>query len=279
MPRARLLAPAGLLLSIAALTVATPRAAHAEDTVAEPDLSTHVPLTLGLGFLYFLSEAPLKGPLSKDTCRWCGPVIFDDGVRDALLWDDTHQAHDISNWTGFIGAPVFALGGLALAGHLDDRGGTWLDDGLIVAESAAIAGVINFAVKAAVARERPFVHQLAPADKPNTARPQDNNQSFYSGHSTLTMSLAVSAGTVASMRGYQWAPALYGGGIALSLTTGYMRIAADKHWSTDVLTGWLLGAAVGYAVPRFLHRKDSEITPLATSSPSGASMVGVAMRW
>jgi membrane-associated phospholipid phosphatase len=88
------------------------------------------------------------------------------------------------------------------------------------------------------------------------------------------MSLAVSAGTVAHMRGSKWAPAIYGGGVALSLTTGYLRIAADKHWSTDILTGWVVGAAVGYAVPRLFHRKDTELTPLATPST-----VGVAMRW
>ncbi|MBE7453881.1 MAG: phosphatase PAP2 family protein [Kofleriaceae bacterium] len=152
----------------------------------------------------------VPGPLSKDTCRWCGPILVDDAVRDALLWGDRHLAHDLSNWSGFVTAPLFALGGIGLAAHLDDRRGSWFDDGLVIAEAAAIAGVTNFVIKAAVARERPFVHQLAPEDKPRTDRPQDNNQSFYSGHATLTMSLAVSAGTVASMRGYRWAPAVGG---------------------------------------------------------------------
>jgi membrane-associated phospholipid phosphatase len=251
------------------------RAARADDTVADPDKKVHVPIALGLGFLYFLGEAPLKGSLSSDTCRWCDTDAFDDGVRDALIWQDTHQAGTISNYTGFIGAPLFAIGGIGLAAQLDDRGtANWFDDGLIVAESAAFAGVVNFAVKAAVARERPFVHQLAPEDKPLTPHPQDNNQSFYSGHSTLSMSLAVSAGTVARMRGYRWAPALYGGGIALSLTTGYLRIAADKHWASDVLTGWALGAAIGYAVPHYLHRKHTDITPVVSPTT-----VGLAMRW
>lgn len=257
-----------------ALALLTPHAASADDEIAEPDYKVHVPVTFGLGLAYFLAEGPFKAPLSADTCRWCGPTLMDDAVRDGLLWDDTDRAHTISSVTGFLGAPLLAIGGVGLAAKLDDHGDNWLADSLVVAESAAIAGVINFGVKAAFARERPFVHQLAPADKPNTERPQDNNQSFYSGHSTLSMSLAISAGTVAHMRGYRYAPVLYGGGIALSLTTGYLRIAADKHWSTDVLTGWILGAAFGYAVPRYLHRKNTEITPLA--SPS---MIGVAMRW
>lgn len=262
------------IVAVAAATVAVgaPRRAAADD-VAAPDRRLHVPLTLGLGALYVLGEGPFKAPLSKDTCRWCGPILFDDAVRD-LRWGDRDLAHHLSSATGYVGAPLLALGGIGLAAHLDDRGGNWLDDGLIVAESAAIAGVVNFLVKAAVARERPFVHALAPEDKPATPRPQDNNQSFYSGHSTFAMSLAVSAGTVATMRGYRWAPALYGGGVAMALATGYLRIAADKHWATDVVTGWVMGAAIGYAVPRFLHRKATDLAPIATGST-----IGVAMAW
>jgi membrane-associated phospholipid phosphatase len=259
----------------AVVVAAAPRPTAADDQVAAPERAVHVPITVGLGLAYVLAEGVFKAPLSADTCRWCDPNGLDDGVRDALRWEDDDLARNLSNYTGYVAAPVFALGAIGLAGHLDGHGTShWFDDGLIIAESAAIAGVINFAVKAAFARERPFVHDLAPADKLLTDRPQENNQSFYSGHSTLAMSLAVSAGTVASMRGYRWAPALYGGGIGLSLATGYLRIAADKHWASDVVTGWVIGAAIGYAVPRFLHRKGSDLTPTAT-----ASTAGVAFTW
>lgn len=259
----------------AALAMATPsRDARAEDRIEKPNRKLHVPLTLGLGAAYFLAEAPFKAPLSRDTCRWCGPVGFDDGVRSGLVWDDTDRAAAISDAAGFVTAPLFALAGVGLVAHLDDRRASWFDDGLIIAESAAVAGIFNYVIKASVARERPFVHQLPPDQKAGTEHPQDNNQSFYSGHSTLTMSLAVSAGTVASLRGYRHAGVLYGGGIALSLTTGYLRIAADKHWSSDILTGWLIGAAIGYAVPRFVHTRTTELRPVVSPTE-----VGVAMRW
>jgi membrane-associated phospholipid phosphatase len=275
----RRLGSAAVAFALAVALVAPPRAASADDAdhddeLARPRRSVHVPLTIGLGVAYFLAEGPFKAPLSADTCTWCGPVLVDDGVRDALRWDATGQAYALSNLTGFVGAPLFALGSIGLAAHDDGRFGNWFDDGLIIAESAAIAGVLNFTVKALTARERPFVHQLAPEDKPRTPHPQDNNQSFYSGHSTLAMALAVSTGTVATMRGYDWAPFLWGGGVAIALSTGYLRIAADRHWSSDVLTGWATGAVIGYAVPRFLHRKDREVTPLISPTT-----VGVAVRW
>ena len=72
------------------------------------------------------------------------------------------------------------------------------DAGRVLGE--VLAGTVNFLVKALVGRERPFVHALPDAEKDRTADPDDNNLSFYSGHSTLSMSLAVSAGQVASMR-------------------------------------------------------------------------------
>ncbi len=258
--------------TVAALTVTLlVRPAAAEDQVAPVDRKLHIPLTVGLGALYGVLEGPLKDPLSADDCRWCGPVLFDDAVRDGLVWDDVRRARTLSDVTGYYSAPIFALGGIGLAAALDGHGtANWLDDGTIIAESAAIAGVFTFMVKAAFARDRPFVHYMtgAPAG-------QDNNQSFFSGHSSLSMSLAISAGTVAQMRGYSWAPALYAGGIGLSLTTGYLRLAGDKHWTTDVVTGWLVGAAAGYLVPRLLHKRGAtEVTPLTSGST-----VGFALRW
>lgn len=248
------------------------RPAAAEDEVAPVDRKLHVPLAVGLGALYFVGEWPLKGPLSADACRWCGPVLFDDAARDGLRWDDTRLARTLSNVTGYYSSPIFALGGIGLAAALDGHGTShWLDDGLIVAETAAITGVATFLVKAAFARERPFVHHADGVDPAG----QDNNQSFFSGHSSLSMSLAVSAGTVASMRGYRWAPALYAGGIGISLSAGYFRIAGDKHWTTDVVTGWLVGAAAGYLVPRLLHKRGTtEVVPLTSGST-----VGFALRW
>jgi membrane-associated phospholipid phosphatase len=259
-------------MAAALVVTALARPAAADDEVAPVDRTLHVPLAVGLGALYLALEAPLKGPLSADRCRWCGPVLFDEAARDRLVWDDVSRARGLSNITGFYGAPIFAIGGIGLAAILDDRGATnWLDDGLIIAETAAITGVTTFAIKAAFARERPFVHHGVDVDPSS----QDRNQSFFSGHSSLSMSLAISAGTVATMRGYSWAPALYAGGVGLSLTTGYLRIAGDKHWTTDVVTGWLLGAATGYLVPRLLHKRTAtDVTPLASGST-----VGFALRW
>jgi membrane-associated phospholipid phosphatase len=42
-------------------------------------------------------------------------------------------------------------------------------------------------------------------------------------------------------------------GFPVAALTGYLRIAGDKHYMSDVLTGAAVGSAIGYMVPR-LHR-------------------------
>jgi len=76
---------------------------------------------------------------------------------------------------------------------------------------------------------------------------------FYSGHSTFAFAMAVSAGTIASMRRYRLAPSIWATGMALAAATAYMRIAADRHYASDVTVGAILGSATGIAVPRLFH--------------------------
>ncbi len=124
--------------------------------------------------------------------------------------------------------------------------------------------------KLAGARQRPFVH-FAP---PGTLVPsEEDNVSFFSGHTSLTFSLAVSAGTIADDRHYALAPVIWATGLALAGTTGYLRIAADKHYTTDVLTGAAVGTIVGYAWPRLVHphiHRAAEVVPTG----NGVAVIG-----
>jgi membrane-associated phospholipid phosphatase len=44
----------------------------------------------------------------------------------------------------------------------------------------------------------------------------------------------------------------------MAALTGYLRIAADKHYFTDVLVGAIVGSAIGVAVPYFAHRPSTD---------------------
>jgi membrane-associated phospholipid phosphatase len=238
-------------------------------------------LTIGAGLGWLASEVVWKDQLAPDDCRWCAANGVDEAVRDGLRWDDLDAAHDASNAVAFLVVPAAGYGLLGLASGRHDKVGNWIVDGLIVTEAAILASAANQLVKFAAGRERPFVHALAEADKPDTERPEDNNLSFYSGHTSLAFSFAAAAGTVARMRRYRWAPLVWGAGGALAVTTGYLRIAADRHWFSDVLTGAVIGAAVGVATPYLLHRprpgviEAVNVTPL----PGGGAALTMGGRW
>jgi membrane-associated phospholipid phosphatase len=143
---------------------------------------------------------------------------------------------------------------------------------LLISEATSIAMAMNQTVKFIVGRERPFVHALPEADKPHTAHPSDNNVSFYSGHATLAFAMAVSGGTVASMRRYRLAPWIWGGGLALAAATAYLRIAADRHYASDVATGAVVGSLTGFGVPYLFHNPRGLIVAPAPVDGGGAAL-------
>jgi membrane-associated phospholipid phosphatase len=185
---------------------------------------------------------------------------FDSDLRQALRWDDPAVASHLSDVSAFVIAPLVGFGGLALAAWHDDRIGNWLDDGLVVAEAATAAIVFNKLIVLSFGRARPRTHYAAP-DSPNLTS-KDAFESFFSGHTTLAVGLTLSAAVVAQRRHYRAAPWLWGGAVAVSVFTGWMRIAADHHYATDVLTAMAVTSGFALAVP-FFHattRKPVEVS-------------------
>ena len=255
------------LWSVGVLCVSN--SACAEDRELRYDLRIDLPVT-GLAISWLLGSELAKADLAAMPCRWCDRRNdgtdsvngFDSTVRDALRWHNTGSADALSSVGAYGLAPIVAFGGLALAGAHDEALSRWPVDALVVTEAVALATSVNQVVKFSFGRERPFVHVLPNADKLTTAQPSDNNTSFYSGHTSLAFSLAVAAGTVATMRGYRWAPYVWASGLLVAGTTGYLRIAGDRHYATDVLAAAAFGSAIGFAVPYLFHR------PLGNDGPT-----------
>jgi membrane-associated phospholipid phosphatase len=251
-----------------AVVLAAARAAHADPAATDQsarDRELDVALTVVMGAGYLTAEFGFHKQLSPTSCRWCAPDAFDGAMRDALVWHDTSAANTLSNATGYVIAPIAATGLVAVAGL--DSGGSWgraFDDIAPVVQSAIFVSLLQHVTKLAAARQRPFVHFAAPGPRVPT---EEDNVSFWSGHTSLGFSLAVSAGEVASARGYALAPAIWATGLSLATVTGYLRIAADKHYTTDVLMGAAMGAVVGYAWPRLVHghlfRANVDVVPAA----------------
>jgi membrane-associated phospholipid phosphatase len=223
----------------------------------------HLSITVGTGAAWLLLATAGSG-LNPTTCRWCDPPGFDSSVRNALVWHNVGLADTLSTIDAYAVAPALATTLL----YFSDGDASWsrlIDDVVPVAETVAVSGLLTQVIKVSVGRQRPYAHFGAPATEPTS----QDNLSFLSGHSVLGFSITASAGLICHWRGYWTEPYVWGAGIALSLSTEYLRIAADKHYLTDVAAGGALGIAAGLTIPR-LMRRSIVIVPVS----NGAAIVG-----
>jgi membrane-associated phospholipid phosphatase len=258
----------------------------ADERALAQDLRFSAPLDLTLtlsGAGAWVTSQGLRAHLVPAHCRWCDR---DDLGNDTLnrvdrsgrrlRWRRHELADTLSNMTAFVGAPVTAAGGSALAASHDGRSHDVGPDMLLIAESGVLAADLNQLVKFVAVRERPYAHARGLADPAARAPSVDDDLSFYSGHTTEAVSLAVAAGTVSSLRGYRLAPLVWASSLPLALVTGYLRIGADRHYVTDVLVGAATGAAVGFLVPYAIHRPEpAAVSPGASGQAPVIAFTGV----
>ncbi len=231
------------------------------------DLRVDIPVTVvATGAALGLNLA--AGSLTS-SCRWCASNGLDDAVRSALVRRDPEPARAISD--GFVvAAPLVSVGLGALAAADEGRSGDIALNSLLIAEATSVAMALNGVAKVTFARERPYVHALSAGEKGAAPNPADHNVSFFSGHTAFTFALATSAGTIAQLRGYRLAPVIWAIGLPLAAATGYLRIAADRHYFSDVVGGMIVGSLAGIGIPLLFHRPASERVQLGgTPVPGG----------
>lgn len=220
------------------------------------------------GSVWLIAAELLKADLVPEKCRWCyrrsnGDSALnsvDRSVRLGLKWNNTTFADGLSNAIAFVVMPAAGIGLPVAAAGFDRELRYGPVDSLLIAEATILAADLNQLVKFIFVRERPFVHALPHLEdgiKGLGDSPSDANLSFYSGHTNLAFALAASSGTVAFMRGYRLAPLVLGVQLASAFTVGYLRIAADKHYLSDVMVGAVIGGLIGTFVPLLFHGPSS----------------------
>jgi membrane-associated phospholipid phosphatase len=265
-----------LSLLMAGLLVASPGGAfvptHSEPLPQRAESSAAHPLrfnwardgaiTAAGAALFLGSDALFKERLAPPDCRWCdvdgagrlrlNPV---DSFGRRLGARTAQGRASASQWSDVLGFGLVPVGVLGMQyGLARSAGGgmsLFAQDAFIILQSAVLSGVATNVVKFAVGRQRPFVHGL------DVVPGADSNLSFYSGHTALAFSLAVSAGTVAELRGYEKSWLVWAVGMPLAAGVPLLRMRADKHYLTDVMAGALMGSAFGVGVPLLLHGRQS----------------------
>jgi len=277
-----------LLLALAPLSRASAQTGMDERRLNELrfDWTRDGAITGVAGMLWISSESFLKADLAPARCRWCDRASDSTDTTPRLdrwgrgLAGETEQSRGSANtWSNILGFGVVPVGVLGLQYAVGHGSGApnrfFAQDATIIIQTAVLATLANQTVKFLVGRERPFVHQLPEDQKGATDQPSDNNLSFYSGHTNLMFAMVVSAGTVASMRGYENQKWIWAVGLPLATSVGLLRMGADKHYLSDVATGAVLGSAFGLAVPLLLHGRTGATEP-ASRAGSGVKMVPMA---
>ncbi len=124
-------------------------------------------------------------------------------------------------------------------------------------ESMATTGALFSITAALVQKSRPLVYN---SSVPMEERMENDEQrSFYAGHTAATASASFFAAKIfndfnpdSPLRPYVWGVA-----VAVPALVGYLRLRAGKHFLTDNLIGYVLGAASGILIPE-LHKKENK---------------------
>ncbi len=187
------------------------------------------------------------------------------GDGDALC--DATGMNALDRWAiGKTWAPALVLSDIGVLGMMalpfsysgirvaveDEPSQAMAAESLIAAESLAITALLTSVLKTSVRRPRPLTYD--PAFGKDERFKGDARLSFPSGHSALSFASASTFAVFALARSDSLATHLGVGGAFLGAgAVAYLRIAAGKHFPTDVLSGAALGTIVGLIVP-LLHR-------------------------
>jgi membrane-associated phospholipid phosphatase len=205
---------------------------------------------------------------APDACRWCNPTGFDESLRDALVFGKTSRTSvaTVSHVFSVGVIPVAAFTALLVPALSEQKGSYALHDAWIMINTVLLTSGVAGGTKKLAGRQRPAFYYGEQGYTEWSDNAAESNLSFFSADTAWAFSVAASASTLAFLRGNRLAPFIAGGGGALALGTGFLRVAADVHWTTDVLAGAVVGTGLGVAVPLLLHRP-SECMPALRIAP------------
>ena len=80
-------------------------------------------------------------------------------------------------------------------------------------------------------------------------------EAFPSGHTTAATAIALTTAYVLTRQGAVDSLDAFGVGVGVPILMGTCRVAADEHWTTDVIGGWIGGAAVAAAAASLFEQE------------------------
>ena len=198
---------------------------------------------LGYGGIASLasSEFIFKEDLAPIKPKWSEPNGFDLFFRENLKWNN----ENINRAALFSDVLVRGITVPSIFWSSYKSGYKYSSYVLLHMQVIAATGLLTHMSKYIMGRQRPYSHF-------KTMEPQfpKDNLSFFSGHSSFSFAVATASGYLLERSNPHYSGLIWSTGLLLASTTGYLRIAADRHYMSDVLTGMLVGTLAGYLITK-----------------------------
>lgn len=239
----------------------------------EASLGLDLPLALsaaftsGIGsYLYSQMEVPAAGPVGKDKL-----LPWDRGFAGRF----SETADLMSDVGALLAVAPLAIGGAALYTGNSTAGefGTF---SLMLLEAVLFQNGINLAVRSTKLWPRPYVYAESGKGKEKADKAKGEAYgSFFSGHTSAAFTVAVFTSEWFSETHPNSDAKGIVKAVAFSLAgfEGALRIAAGKHYPSDVIVGALVGTGISYGILQ-MHRSENK----SVSFWAGPGIVGVSFK-
>jgi membrane-associated phospholipid phosphatase len=162
----------------------------------------------------------------------------------------------------FVAAPMALSAWDAYRGSGTESGGwkVFLTEAAVYSEAMLFSSSLNLLVRSTQVHPRPLLYGSdAPQEQLDKG---EASGSFYSGHANGAFAAATYLAYTYPLRHPEFKHGgwLWGGSLAVAATVAGLRVAAGKHFPSDVVVGAAAGSFFGWAFPRMhLKYKDGTV--------------------
>jgi membrane-associated phospholipid phosphatase len=268
-----------IVLSVIPFNVKAQRKKSDDDSMYHVNKKLVIPLTIasygfnvGYGFSYLSEQDGLSEQqvlqLNRNDVWWFDRIA----TKQSASYKD--RAHEISDM--FLNASLFLPGIIAFDKEVRSE---WIDILLMYLELQAYNSTLYIGTAMTVERTRPVAYNPDVSTEDRTANGTRN--SFFSGHVSTS-----ACGTFFAAKVYSdFHPELghnkywiYAAAAVPPALVGYYRLRAMKHFPSDILLGFGVGAAAGIIIPE-LHKNNKTKESGLTVMPIVGNLTGLNLQY
>lgn len=142
---------------------------------------------------------------------------------------------------------------------------------VMYAEVYSLNGAVTALTKSSVGRYRPYAYN--PNVDIELKLSSTTRRSFFSGHVSHVASFSYFTATLfddlypnSDFKYLVWA-----GAVSAPAITGYLRVKAGRHFPSDVIVGYIVGASIGYFIPE-LHKITKDLNLSVVGADNGLGL-------